>query len=93
MRLLVATTAVLLLTLGTFAGPSPALMIGGGCSIAAAQEQPVIPKAEIDIDVNRGEGNWWVSPTWLAIGGIALVLLIVIVAMVARGGGTTIVKE
>jgi uncharacterized membrane protein len=33
------------------------------------------------------------NPIWIAIGVIALVLLIVIIAMAARGSGTTVIKD
>ena len=51
------------------------------------------PEKKIDITVNRG-GGWYRSPTWIAIGVLAVVVLVLIVAMIARGGGgTTIVKD
>lgn len=56
----------------------------------AAAQPPV--QADVDVDMDRG-GAWYTSPTWIAIGVIAIVLLIVIVAMASRGGGTTIVRE
>ena len=84
MRLLVA---FLMLTVGICLGPMaiPAL--------ALAQGQPVQGKVDVDINTPSGGGAWWTSPTWIAIGVIALVLLIVIIAMAARGSGTTVIKE
>ncbi|HSL20212.1 MAG TPA: hypothetical protein VK886_01660 [Vicinamibacterales bacterium] len=62
-------------------------------SVAGAQQQPS-GRAQVDINVNRGGGGaWWASPVWIAIGIIGLVLLIVVIAMAARGGGTTVIKE
>ena len=63
-------------------------------ALALAAQQPG-GKLDVNIDVNKGGGggDWWANPVWIAIGVIALVLLVVIVAMSTRGGGTTIVKE
>ena len=63
-------------------------------AIALAAQQPG-GKLEVDVDINRGGGggDWWANPVWIAIGVIALVLLIVIIAMSMRGGGTTVIKE
>ena len=65
-----------------------------GYHLTLDQQQPG-GKLDVDINVNKGSGggDWWASPVWIAIGAIGLVLLVVIVAMIARGGGTTIVKE
>jgi hypothetical protein len=61
--------------------------------LALAQGQPVQGKVDVDINTHGGSGAWWTNPIWIAIGVIALVLLIVIVAMAARGSGTTVIKE
>jgi hypothetical protein len=60
--------------------------------VIALQQQPS-GRVDVDVDVNRGGRAWWTSPTWIAIGVIALVLIILIVALVSRGGGTTVIKE
>jgi hypothetical protein len=62
---------------------------------AAQQQAPAQGKLDVKVDVghnNGGGGIWWQSPVWIAIGAIGLVLLVVIVAMIARGGGTTVVR-
>jgi hypothetical protein len=86
---------VALTTLGILAG-SAVLPIDGAATSAlttvVAAQQPA-GQAQIDIDINRGGGDWWMSPTWIAIGVLGLVLLIVVIALMVRGGGTTIVKE
>jgi hypothetical protein len=62
--------------------------------LALAQGQPAQGKLDVDINVGHsGGGAWWNNPIWIAIGVIALVLLIVVVAMATRGGGTTVIKE
>jgi hypothetical protein len=63
-------------------------------ALALAQGQPPVQgKVNVDINTHGGGGAWWTSPIWIAIGIIALVLLIVIIAMAARGSGTTVIKE
>ena len=54
---------------------------------------PPSGKIDVDIDLNRGSAAWWTNPIWLAIGGLAIVVLILMIAMMMRGSGTTIVKE
>ena len=64
-------------------------------AIALAAQQPG-GKLDVNIDINKGGGGgdaWWTNPIWIAIGVIALVLLVVIIAMSTRGGGTTVIKE
>ena len=91
MRLVIALTAVLGLMTVASALPVPAEVMPQVIEAAAAQ-QPDIPE-RVEIDIDGGGGAWWTSPTWIAIGVIALVLLIVVVAMAARGGGTTVIKD
>jgi hypothetical protein len=48
----------------------------------------------VDIDVNRGGGGvWYTSPLWIAIGVVAVILLVALIALASRGGGTTVVKD
>ena len=63
---------------------------------AQAQAQPTTPKdVNVDINVNRGSGGrWYASPVWIAIGGLAVLIVLVLLVMAMRGGGgTTIVRE
>jgi hypothetical protein len=64
--------------------------------VALAQGQPPA-QGKLDVDINVGHsgggGAWWNNPIWIAIGVIALVLLIVVIAMAVRGSGTTVIKE
>ena len=48
-------------------------------------------KLEVDVNDNRG-GAWYTNPVWIAIGIIALVLIIALIAMAGRGRDTTVVK-
>jgi hypothetical protein len=73
-------------------------VVGAGLAapqaVAAAPQPAAAQAPQIDVDINRDSGGaWYTSPTWIAIGAMALVLLIVLVAMAARGSGTTIVRE
>ena len=85
MRFLIAPLALIaVLCLGPLALPA----------LALAQGQPVQGKVEVDINTHSGGGGaWWANPIWIAIGAIALVLLILIIVMSARGSGTTVIKE
>ena len=58
--------------------------------LALAQQ----PTGQLDVDINtNGGGAWYADPVWLAIGAVALIVVIAIIAMVARGGGTTVIKD
>jgi hypothetical protein len=60
-------------------------------SVADAQEPGA--KLNVDINVNKGGGGrWYANPVWIAIGGLAVLVLIALIIMAARGGGTTVVK-
>ena len=64
-----------------------------GSTVAYAQDQAA-GKLSVDINVNKGGGDnrWYANPMWIAIGGLALLLVLVLIVMVSRGGGTTVVK-
>jgi hypothetical protein len=49
--------------------------------------------AKVDISVNDHKaGAWYTNPVWIAIGIIALVLVIALIAMAGRGRDTTVIK-
>jgi hypothetical protein len=59
------------------------------------QEPPPPQPPQVNVEVKHEGGRaWYMSPTWMAIGGIALVLLILLIVMASRGtgGGTTVVR-
>jgi hypothetical protein len=64
-------------------------------TVAAADFQPEGKDLKVDINVNRGGGGrWYANPVWMAIGGLAVLVVLVLLVMAVRGGGgTTIVKE
>ena len=50
------------------------------------------PAPKIDVNIRGGE-TWYANPVILAVAGIGFLVLVLVVALAARGGGTTIVKE
>ena len=70
---------------------TPALAAADSGYVLAMAQQP--GQYSIDINVESGGAAWWANPLWIAIGVVALVLLIVIIALAVRGGGTTVIKE
>lgn len=67
-------------------GPGPAPVAD---FVVAAQELPT----QIDVDVDAdGGGAWYANPIWIAIGVVALIAVIALVATASRGG-TTIIKD
>ena len=74
--------------------PAPVPAIGAVATLDAQATQPQPQAPQINVEVNRGGGRWYASPIWIAIGGVALVLVILLIVMAARGGGggTTVVR-
>ena len=90
MRLLCALIAVLGLAVAA-ADVTPVSAAGDAGSVLAMVQQP--GQYDVDINVNGGGGAWWANPLWIGVGIVGLILLIVIIALATRGGGTTIIKE
>ena len=85
-----------LIAIGLFAGAgvmAEAATIDGS-SVIALSQAPQVPSGELNVDINTdgGGGAWWSNPVWIAIGVIALVVLVLAIALSNRGG-TTIIKE
>ena len=62
------------------------------------QDAPAAAPAAPDIDVKIDGGGekhvvWFANPMVLAAAGIGLIVVIAIIAMASRGGGTTIVER
>ena len=72
---------------------STAIAADSSNTVAAADFQPDGKDLKVDININRGSGRWYANPVWMAIGGLAVLVLLVLIVMAVRGGGTTIVKE
>jgi hypothetical protein len=96
MRLFILTLAVLaglLVIPARHAGSSasPEMAIGTAVLDAHALEAQQVP--QINVEINQGGARrWYENPVWMAIGGLALVMLIVLIVMATKGGGTTVVK-
>jgi hypothetical protein len=69
--------------------------LAGVASVSASYDvQNPGQDINVDINVNRGATPWYRSPVWIAIGVLALVILVLIVVLATRAGvGTTIVKD
>lgn len=66
-------------------------------TLGAIQQQAQPPQAEIKIDIDDDADTvWYTDPVWLAVGALALLIVIVLAVMAARGGGdrgsTTVVR-
>jgi hypothetical protein len=86
----------LALLLGLLAMPAlPAGPAGFDVTVqAAAAQQPDAPSppARVEVDIDS-DGNWYANPVWLALGAIALIVLVLLIVSASRTGGTTIVKD
>ena len=91
------------LTVFLLAGaPASMAIASGGDGTAVAQADPKTddgPAAkvtgEVDVDVERdGGGPWYLRPTWIVIGVLAIGVLVAIIVAASRGGGgTTIIRD
>jgi len=93
-----------LLSLGVVLGllmiPAPdagnALASGPSLSSAvyAADAAELSQPPQINVEVNKGGGGrrWYASPVWIAIGVIGGVLVLMLIVMALKGGGTTVVR-
>ena len=70
---------------------SPEMAMGTAVLDAHALEAQQVPQIKVEIN-KGGDRVWYANPVWMAIGGLALVVLIVLIVMAAKGGGTTVVK-
>jgi len=48
--------------------------------------------AKIEIKTTESHGAWYTQPVWIAIGVIALVLILALIALAGRRNNTTVVK-
>jgi len=58
--------------------------------VAAALTQDA--KLEIDVKTDDSRGAWYTQPMWIAIGVIALVVIILLAVVAGRRDSTTVVK-
>ncbi len=101
-RVCFAVISALTIFLLTSAPASLALASGGddGTLVASADPQasdsPAAAKVsgKVDVDVDGHEGGaWYLSPTWIVIGILAVGVLVAIIVAASRGGGTTVIKD
>lgn len=78
-----------------------ALAAGDGTAVASIDPEPkgddgaaAKVTGEVDVDVNDGDGGaWYLSPTWVIIGVLAVGVLVAIIVAASRGSGTTVIKD
>ena len=102
MRLGIFVSLTIAFMLSLYSTPTAAASLGSHGSTVVALQQPsggAAPaqpsgKVDVDINVNRGQGGgrWYANPVWIAIGALAVIVLIALIVMAGRGGGTTIVR-
>ena len=68
---------------------SVGLMLASSATAMAMMLQD--PPIKVDVSTSEGSTTWYTSPQWLAIIGLALVLIIVIAVMAGRRKKTTTV--
>jgi hypothetical protein len=60
---------------------------------AASQPAPApSPAPDVKVDVHTQSTSWHPNPTWVAIGVIGAVLLIVVLVMASRSGSNTVIR-
>ena len=58
----------------------------------ATRAYALVQDAKIEIKTTDTHGAWYTQPVWIAIGIIALVLVLALIAMAGRRNNTTVVK-
>lgn len=94
MRFVIALLATFALLVGA-AAPLAATAVSTTNSetvLALDAQQAPTGRIEVDIDTDNDGGAWYMSPVWIAIGAIALIVLILLIVTASRGGGTTVVR-
>jgi hypothetical protein len=60
--------------------------------MTASRAHALVQEAKIEIKTTDTHGAWYTQPVWIAIGIIALVLILALIAMAGRRNNTTVVK-
>jgi lysylphosphatidylglycerol synthetase-like protein (DUF2156 family) len=58
----------------------------------ATRAYALVQDAKIEIKTTESHGAWYTQPVWIAIGVIALVLILALIALAGRRNNTTVVK-
>jgi hypothetical protein len=88
-----------LVLVGVFAAVPQRTIVAAGAShpiVAAADMAQAAPAKDVNVDINLHSNAraWYRSPVWIALAVLAIIVLAIIVALIARGGGgTTIIRE
>lgn len=101
-RVFFAILSALTIVLMTGGPASLAMAAGGGdhgAAVASADPQADSPaaakvsgKVDVDVDGHRSAA-WYLSPTWIVIGILAIGVIVAIIVAASRGGGTTIIRD
>lgn len=93
--------AALVLATATAAPPAPATTTNSVvASVTAVAFTPVTygtlnvrtQDAKVEVDVDDDGGAWYTNPVWIAIGIVALVLIVLLITAAGRRDSTTVVK-
>ncbi len=78
-------------TLPTSAG---LLLASAATAMAAPLALLQDPTLKVEVQTNATHTVWYANPVWIAIGGIAALLIVVLAVVAARGrgGNTTVVR-
>ena len=61
--------------------------------VTASRAAALVQDAKIEVKTSDSHGTWYTQPVWIAIGVIALILIIVLISMAGRGrSNTTVIK-
>ena len=60
--------------------------------VTATRAVALVQQAKIEITTHDSHGAWYTQPVWIAIGVIALILVVVLITMAGRRSNTTVVK-
>jgi hypothetical protein len=97
-KILTAGAALLLATAPVVPRAQAVSVPASVAAVRTAVAMPVVVSstlqdAKIEVNVNDKKGGaWYTNPVWIAIGIIALVLIIALLMMAGRGRDTTVVK-
>ncbi len=62
------------------------LLVTSATAMAVTLQDPAI---KVNVQTTESSTTWYTSPMWLAIGGIAILLIIVLAIMAGRGRKST----
>lgn len=60
--------------------------------VTATRAAALVQDAKIEVTTSDRHAAWYTQPVWIAIGVIALILIVVLISMAGRGRDTTVVK-